>query len=301
MTTAHRATWKAARGGLQEEGSFSLHVPSAAVSSKDAPTERSLKVRHVPEQLSRGQLRARMRAQQDHLALPSIEERPSKRIRTRSRFASLEETDKLPSGSPHTLSNQHLSSGDGTEQTDAAFLDAHERNEHSNGDGDASHDSEDSDGSENLTRDADHDDDVDAGENDATERVDGSDSEEEPESDEEDDEAELFAEVERIRKEREIERASRQAEQQERIQREEEERIINDNPLLGNMSSALRDEFSDTASMATGSVAFSVRRRWDDDVVFRNQARKEHPRSARFINDTVHNDFHKRFMKKYIR
>lgn len=299
MTTAHRATWKAARGGLQEEGSFSLHVPSAAISSKDAPTERNLKVRHVPEQLSRGQLRARMRDEQSHPDLPTIEERPSKRIRTRSRFASLDETEQPPSDSHHTASDHQQDNPQGNpEHTEFASLDAHQRSGDSDSDG--PYDSEDSDGSEQSGDNA-GDGTATVDKIDANERADASDSNEDSESDEEDDEAELFAEVERIRKEREIERASRQAEQQERIQREEEERIINDNPLLGNMSSALRDEFSDTASMATGSVAFSVRRRWDDDVVFRNQARKEQARSARFINDTVHNDFHKRFMKKYIR
>lgn len=64
MTTAHRATWKAARGGLQEEGSFRLHVPSAAVSAKDAPTERDLKKRDLGAQ-SRKQLRDRLEEDND--------------------------------------------------------------------------------------------------------------------------------------------------------------------------------------------------------------------------------------------
>lgn len=292
MTTAHRATWKAARGGLQEEGSFRLHVPSAAVSSKDAPTERELKLRQVPEPLSRGQLRARLTDQLDDPGLPSIEERPSKRTRTHSRFATLPHADQQLSHAPHTPSEYQQNSELAVEQR--AIPSLHYT------DGGTSDNPEVTLGDEQSA------DDEDGGavseeEHDVVGKGDASDSEAQSDSDEEEDEAELLAEVERIRRERELERAKTQAEQQERIQREEEDRIINDNPLLSNMSSALRDEFSDTASMATGSVAFSVRRRWDDDVVFRNQARKEHPRSARFINDTVHNDFHKRFMKKYIR
>ncbi len=41
--------------------------------------------------------------------------------------------------------------------------------------------------------------------------------------------------------------------------------------------------------------------RWDDDVVFKNQARNEPKQQKRFINDTIRNDFHKRFLQRYIR
>ena len=43
------------------------------------------------------------------------------------------------------------------------------------------------------------------------------------------------------------------------------------------------------------------RRRWNEDVVFRNQAKGEPKPKKRFINDTVRNDFHKRFLNKFIR
>lgn len=46
---------------------------------------------------------------------------------------------------------------------------------------------------------------------------------------------------------------------------------------------------------------FQVKRRWDDDVVFKNQARTEPKRQKRFINDTVRSDFHKRFLDRYIK
>jgi hypothetical protein len=42
---------------------------------------------------------------------------------------------------------------------------------------------------------------------------------------------------------------------------------------------------------------FSVKRRWDDDVVFKNQARgTEDKKSKEFVNDLLRSDFHKRFM-----
>lgn len=47
--------------------------------------------------------------------------------------------------------------------------------------------------------------------------------------------------------------------------------------------------------------SFALKRRWDDDVVFRNQTRGEPKAQKRFINDTIRNDFHKRFLERYIK
>lgn len=41
--------------------------------------------------------------------------------------------------------------------------------------------------------------------------------------------------------------------------------------------------------------------RWDDDVVFKNQARGETKTAKRFINDTIRNDFHRKFLQKYMK
>ncbi|PRQ43477.1 putative pre-mRNA-splicing factor Cwf15/Cwc15 [Rosa chinensis] len=41
-------------------------------------------------------------------------------------------------------------------------------------------------------------------------------------------------------------------------------------------------------------------RRWNDDVVFRNQSRGETKTPKRFINDTVRNDFRIKFLNKYM-
>lgn len=47
---------------------------------------------------------------------------------------------------------------------------------------------------------------------------------------------------------------------------------------------------------------FTVKRRWDDDVIFRNQAKNEpKSRKKRFINDTIRSDFHLDFMKRYFK
>ena len=50
-----------------------------------------------------------------------------------------------------------------------------------------------------------------------------------------------------------------------------------------------------------GGGSFGVKRRWDDDVVFRNQARTEPAVKKTFINDTIRNDFHKKFINKYVK
>ncbi|XP_037079973.1 protein CWC15 homolog [Pollicipes pollicipes] len=113
----------------------------------------------------------------------------------------------------------------------------------------------------------------------------------EDESDEEsdDDEAELMAELQRIRKERAAEAVKRDAERKQEEERIRMENILSGNPLL-----------SYSGAAAKGDAR--VKRRWDDDVVFKNCARAEPERKQpRFINDALRNDFHKKFMDKYVK
>ncbi|KAJ3957687.1 complexed with cef1p [Colletotrichum tropicale] len=111
------------------------------------------------------------------------------------------------------------------------------------------------------------------------EEDDDSDSDE----DSDDEEAELQREMEKIRRER---AEKREREERERAKAEEEERerdIALGNPLLNKPD-------------------FAMKRRWDDDVVFKNQARgTEEKKGKEFINDLLRSDFHKRFMSKYVR
>lgn len=278
MTTAHRATWKAARGGLQEEGSFRLHVPSAAVSAKDAPAEPSLKLRADAQ--DKGASREALRA-----ALESGERAALEPARKRARFdlAPVPELALLD-GIPDEFRTPAI---EATRELDRdAELD----------DGEESEEEERKlRGEKGGPRDSD----VVGGGSDVEAANEDEESEDDDDSD--DDEAELLAELERIRKEREFERAKKQSEEQERLEREQTAKAAAGNPLMPNLS-MFNDEISETASIGTGSVpAFAVKRRWDDDVVFRNQARGERKDAPRFINDTIRNDFHRRFMKKYMR
>ncbi|XP_078436697.1 cwf15 / Cwc15 cell cycle control family protein [Wolffia australiana] len=109
-------------------------------------------------------------------------------------------------------------------------------------------------------------------------------SEDESDDDDDEDDAEaLMAELEQIRRERAEEKLRKDRLQQEEELKTKEAELIRGNPLLNNATS------------------FNVKRRWDDDVVFKNQARGEAKAPKRFINDTIRNDFHRKFLQKYMK
>lgn len=104
-------------------------------------------------------------------------------------------------------------------------------------------------------------------------------------SDDEDDEEELLAELERIKKERAEEAARKAQDEAEQLAKQKEQELVRGNPLISSLV----------------EPTFSIKRRWDDDVVFKNQSRGEPVAKKRFINDTIRNDFHRRFLHRYIR
>ncbi|CAM6129881.1 unnamed protein product [Calypogeia fissa] len=109
-----------------------------------------------------------------------------------------------------------------------------------------------------------------------------SESEDSSDDDDEDDTAELLAELERIKKERAEEKLRKERQAQEEEMKVRESELVRGNPLLN-------------------PTSFAVKRRWDDDVVFKNQARGEKKVEKRFINDTIRNDFHRKFLNKYMK
>jgi protein CWC15 len=116
--------------------------------------------------------------------------------------------------------------------------------------------------------------------------LDASDSEEEDnDDDDEDDEAALQAELAKIRAEREAAQAKVQAQASAEESSKMEEAALLGNPLL----------------VGAGAISGKMKRKWNDDVVFRNQAKGEPQVQKRFINDTVRNDFHRRFLNKFMR
>lgn len=94
----------------------------------------------------------------------------------------------------------------------------------------------------------------------------------------EDDPEELMAELNRIKQER--------LEEEEKREKE-----------IRNKECRIRSETDDDASST-----FSIKRRWDEDVPFKNCARQDSdPKRKLYINDPLRSEFHKKFMNKYIK
>ncbi|CAM9457271.1 unnamed protein product, partial [Sphacelaria rigidula] len=119
----------------------------------------------------------------------------------------------------------------------------------------------------------------DADDADSGDDLDSSDSDD----DSDDDEEALEKELEKIRKEREEARKKKEREEAELEENRKREAAMTGNILL------------------TQSTSSQVKRRWNDDVVFKGQARTEPETKKRFVNDTIRNDFHRRFLTKYIK
>ncbi|XP_038208919.1 protein CWC15 homolog A [Zerene cesonia] len=107
--------------------------------------------------------------------------------------------------------------------------------------------------------------------------------------DSDDDTAALLAELNKIKKERAIEQAKKDAEKKQEEERIRMENILSGNPLLNYSAAGQKNDLK-------------VKRRWDDDVVFKNCARSEPEKKANtFINDSLRSEFHKKFMEKYVK
>jgi protein CWC15 len=106
----------------------------------------------------------------------------------------------------------------------------------------------------------------------------------EDDDDDEDEEAQLQAELERIREERALAQARKEQEEREFENRLAQEQALRSNPLL-----------------SSEDRSGKMKRRWNDDVIFRNQAKDEPEYKKRFINDTIRSDFHRAFLKRYIK
>ncbi|XP_031629547.1 protein CWC15 homolog [Contarinia nasturtii] len=110
------------------------------------------------------------------------------------------------------------------------------------------------------------------------------------EDDSDDDTAALLEELNKIKRER-----AQEAEKKEQDKKQEEERIRMENILSGN-------PLLNYSSGKAGPSDMKVKRRWDQDVVFKNCARTEPDKKGPiFVNDSLRSEFHKKFMEKYIK
>ncbi|KAF5320949.1 hypothetical protein D9619_001621 [Psilocybe cf. subviscida] len=150
-----------------------------------------------------------------------------------------------------------------------------------------------------LELDKDDDDDDESGSEKGKKKAEESEEEDsEEDSDDEDDTAELLRELDKIKRERAEEKARLDSEQSasERASREAE--IATANPLL-NLAAALGQSPGGLNTTAPGT--FQVKKRWDDDLVFKNQAMAPKQGQGNFVNDLLRTEFHKKFMAKFIK
>ncbi|TGZ36851.1 hypothetical protein CRM22_011393 [Opisthorchis felineus] len=265
MTTAGRPTWDSAKGGRGKwEGDLS--AMSKQYSVRDLPSHTKLKVRQEgqgrPEDLQGKDFKRVLEEKEKRLAL----EKTGKASATASITAPAPGEKRTST----TVDSASATSGSAIKrpkpETIAAVSTA------------------------NLDADDPWDEDYEEDANDT--QVNGTDAQgdaahDDENDDEDDDEDEelLLAELAKIKRERAEEAARLAVERKAAEETIRMENILRGNPLLN----------------ASGPSEFKVKRRWDDDVVFKNCARGEIDHTKRgFINDTLRSEFHKKFMKKYI-
>jgi protein CWC15 len=270
MTTAHRPTWKAAVGKSNEGGWAAGGSVSTLISALDAPAHQTLKVRKGSQLVD------------DRQAV------------LRKSLLELEQAEKQKKDGPTHTAFKRRGVDPVIEQAgrvkllkQTADVDTAKLKE--------KYDDSDIDDGGGMGAESDNESNLDTNNNndfnsDGNSDLDASDTDDDKGSDDEDDdEAALQAELTKIRAEREA--AKQQVEQEAAAEEnaKNEQAALLGNPLL--KGNTMGDD---------GNATMGKRRRWNDDVVFRNQAKGEPVPKKRFINDTVRNDFHKRFLHKFI-
>ena len=275
MTTAHRPTWKAAVGRANEGGWTAGGALSTQKSALDAPAQLSLKSRTQP-------IDRKKALKESLLALEQAEEQQQQQTSkmtttTAKQFQPNSKQSRLESG----VTTRDVSRKNSLSSTTShpRLLKQTAEEDEGRGQGDEVDDKvrakSDQDGHDPNEEDEEESD-LDADDDDDDDEDDGDD----------DDEEALQAELAKIRAEREEVRRQ-EVEKEEAAQ---EEAALLGNPLL-----------VEGVVGAGGGGRKRRRRQWNDDVVFRNQAKGQPKPKKRFINDTVRNDFHKRFLNKFIR
>ncbi|PFH52190.1 hypothetical protein AMATHDRAFT_74467 [Amanita thiersii Skay4041] len=117
------------------------------------------------------------------------------------------------------------------------------------------------------------------------------DSDEDTSDEDEDDTDELLRELEKIKRQRAEDKARLEQEQSETDAAAREAEIATKNPLL-NLAAALGQTPGGLSTTAPGT--FAVKRRWDDDLIFKNQAMNaKDKQTGQFVNDLLRTEFHK--------
>ena len=267
MTTAHRATWFTARGH-EEQGGARVFAPSKMRSKLDDPGMLTMKTRwktKEEEEMEKAREEGDEESGKMTMRMKLLEKERShfRKKKLEKQIMGTEDVGKDNDSEDQRGKRLRIEAGTTTSAFQANPEDADDDDSENEGDN-----------SENSDEDSDDDDDDD--------------------SDSDDDAAALMEELERIKAQRasENERKEREREQLEEMEQRDELKM--GNPLL-------RDEMTSADDAPKGKKSATLKRRWDDDTVFRNQARDEPKREKRFVNDTIRSDFHKRFLNRYIK
>ena len=73
----------------------------------------------------------------------------------------------------------------------------------------------------------------------------------------------------------------------EELKKKQIEEILTANPLLN-------------SELAGDNGSYSLKKRWYEETVFKNQAKLIPKEKKRFINDTIRSDFHRKFLNRFI-
>ena len=128
--------------------------------------------------------------------------------------------------------------------------------------------------------------------------------EKEKDDENEDSEEELMRELEKIKREQEEETKRKNEEIKENLEKEmlslkEKNETIDGGSFINSSFDFYNNNYTSN-SLSKRPEEFSLKKKWYEDTVFRNQSRKEEKLKKRFINDSVHSDFHYKFLDKAI-
>eukprot|EP00949_MAST-11_sp_MAST-11-sp1_P004739 g4739.t1 len=296
MTTAHRATWRSAVGLGSRQGNFSLGgVASTSFAKRDASGQTVLKVRRggAVGQDRKDVLR-KLEEREREAGGSAIDNGDSGNVVV----AKLEDNAvelKLDGIEDFDDEDADISSAEeGEQRHEQAKRRKRRRKRKLEAEIPATKNLVGIDvGSSSSSDDGDDDDDADADEKgdnnhplgraEAEYGSDASDSDFD-EDDDNDDESFLLQELERIKEER---------------RQEDERRAAEDAEIAGKAARAAVDA-------QQRHVGGGIKRRWNDDAIFRIKTKagsgaEKQQSKATFVNDTVQNDFHRKFLKKYIK
>lgn len=265
MTTAHRPTYNPSRGSNNQGGNL-LYNPSQQYSSKDLPGNLTLKKRHM------GQGSVRDVNKKDFKK--ELLERENKTKNKRSDLVSSIYNDSEFDDSKVDITSDilHELNIPAKKQRLDSISQVSEIPLKSNN---------------NITADRvfiqDKDDEFSEEEHSKKSEKSVNEKSDSNEDEDEDSEEELYREYEKIKRMREEEKRQKEIESSEKIKQQNSENPENSlgmNPLLNN--------------------TYSLKKKWFEDTVFKNQSKNEPKVKKRFINDTVRSDFHRKFLAKSI-